>query len=430
MNLFGAMEIKNNEFYVGGISAKELANQYGTPLYAMDEGLIKKNCRDYFENFMCKERKNRVAFAGKACMNMAICEIVKSEGLYLDVVSGGELYTAYKSDFPMEKIYFHGNNKTFDEIELGVKLGVGTFVVDNYTELEYLDKLAKKYDKIQNIYLRITPGIEAHTHEYIQTGQLDSKFGFALMDNNVIDVVRHTLEFENIKLVGLHSHIGSQIFDLKPFEDEVEIMLELMNNIYKNCGVRLEELDLGGGFGIYYAKGDSPKTTTEYCNAILNKADEVCHRLNYPMPVLSIEPGRSIVGNAGLTLYTVGAIKTVPGIRTYAAIDGGMGDNIRTALYEAEYECLVANRVEGENEDVTIAGKCCESGDIIIKNAYIPKLQTGDILAVLSTGAYGYSMASNYNRIPRPAMIMVENNNSRVVCKRESYEDLIRNECK
>ncbi len=430
MKLFGASKIEGSDLYIGGIKATSLAEQYGTPLYVMDEQLLLDNCRGYINAFRAKEENNRVAFAGKAFLTVEMCKLIDREGLYLDVVSGGELYTAYKSDFPMEKIYFHGNNKTFDEIELGVKLGVGTFVVDNYTELEYLDKLAKKYDKIQNIYLRITPGIEAHTHEYIQTGQLDSKFGFALMDNNVIDVVRHTLEFENIKLVGLHSHIGSQIFDLKPFEDEVEIMLELMNNIYKNCGVRLEELDLGGGFGIYYAKGDNPKTTSEYCNAILNKADEVCHRLNYPMPVLSIEPGRSIVGNAGLTLYTVGAIKTVPGIRTYAAIDGGMGDNIRTALYEAEYECLVANRVEGENEDVTIAGKCCESGDIIIKNAYIPKLQTGDILAVLSTGAYGYSMASNYNRIPRPAMIMVENNNSRVVCKRESYEELIRNEYK
>lgn len=351
-------------------------------------------------------------------MALSICKIIAEEGLYLDVVSGGELYTAYKAGVPMERIYFHGNNKTADEIELAVKLGAGIFIVDNYNELGLLNEIAKKYNRIQEIFIRITPGIEAHTHEYIQTGQIDSKFGFTLEEENINKVVDKISDLTNVKLIGLHSHIGSQIFELKPFEDEVEIMLGLMNKIYKEKGILLTELDLGGGFGIYYTEEDKPKSTEEYCSTILNKVDEVCKRLNFKKPTLSIEPGRSIVGNAGTTLYTVGAIKRIPGVRTYASVNGGMADNIRPALYEAKYECMVANRVESEeNEVVTIAGKCCESGDILIRSANIPKLLSGDLLAIMSTGAYGYSMANNYNRIGRPAMVMIKDGVSRVVCK-------------
>ncbi|WP_055069536.1 diaminopimelate decarboxylase [Clostridium massiliamazoniense] len=429
MKLFGAMKIEDNELTIGGIGAKKLAEDYETPLYIMDENLIRKNCRDYYKGFKCDESGNKVTYAGKACMALSICKIIAEEGLYLDVVSGGELYTAYKAGVPMERIYFHGNNKTADEIELAVKLGAGIFIVDNYNELGLLNEIAKKYNRIQEIFIRITPGIEAHTHEYIQTGQIDSKFGFTLEEENINKVIDKISDLTNVKLIGLHSHIGSQIFELKPFEDEVEIMLGLMNKIYREKGILLTELDLGGGFGIYYTEEDKPKSTEEYCSTILNKVDEVCKKLNFKKPTLSIEPGRSIVGNAGTTLYTVGAIKRIPGVRTYASVNGGMADNIRPALYEAKYECMVANRVESEeNEVVTIAGKCCESGDILIRSVNLPKLLSGDLLAIMSTGAYGYSMANNYNRIGRPAMVMIKDGVSRIVCKRESYDDLIQNE--
>ncbi|MGL5617391.1 MAG: diaminopimelate decarboxylase [Sarcina sp.] len=429
MKLFGTMNIENNQLTIGGITAEKLAKDFGTPLYVMDENLIRQNCRDYYNNFLCGKVGNKVTYAGKACMSLAMCNIIKEEGLQLDVVSGGELYTAYKAGFPMERIYFHGNNKTYEEIELAVKLGAGIFIVDNYHELNLLNEIAGKYNKKQNIYIRITPGIEAHTHEYIQTGQIDSKFGFTLIDDNISTVIDRIMDLSNINLIGLHSHIGSQIFELKPFEDEVEIMLGLMDKIYKEKGLFLSELDLGGGFGIYYTEGDKPKSTEEYCNTILNKVDEVCERLNFKKPILTIEPGRSVVGNAGLTLYTVGAIKEIPGVRTYVSVNGGMSDNIRPALYEAKYEAVVANRVQSENnETVTIAGKCCESGDVLIHSINLPKLQAGDILSIMSTGAYGYSMANNYNRIGRAAMVMIRDGKARVVSKRESFDDLLSHE--
>ena len=429
MKMFGAMKNENNELWIGGMSVTEIVNQHNTPLYVMDEELVRTNCRDFYSDFNCEATGNRVVFAGKSCMTMAMCNIAKEEGLCLDVVSGGELYTAYKSGYPMEKIYFHGNNKTPEEIRMGIEYGVGIFIVDNYNELNNVSRIATQLGKIQKIYLRITPGIEAHTHDYIKTGQLDSKFGFPIIGDSIITLVNDTLTLSGIDLIGVHAHIGSQIFDIEPFEDETEVMIELMDEIYKECGVRLEELDLGGGFGVYYTGEDNPRTTKDYCDAIINKAQEVCERLSYPMPILSIEPGRSIVANAGTTLYTIGAIKEIEGVRNYASVNGGMSDNIRTALYQAEYECCIANRLEGETQVVTFAGKCCESGDVLVNNAKVTKPETGDILAVMATGAYGYSMASNYNRMPRPAMVMIKDGESRVVVKRESFDDMIQNEC-
>lgn len=430
MKLFGAMNIKDNELIIGGVKISELVNEYNTPLYVMNEELIRSNCKRYHKAFYCESEKNRVTYAGKAFLNMYMCNILKEEGFYLDVVSGGELYTAYKANFPLEHVYFHGNNKTRDEIELGVKFGVGRFVVDNFCELNVLNSISKSYNKVQKIYLRITPGIEAHTHEYIKTGQLDSKFGFPLIEESIIHVVNEVLKLENIELTGIHCHIGSQIFDLQPFKDDAKIMVTLANNIYKKTGHLIKEIDFGGGFGIYYTKEDKPKEIEEYCSAILDTAEKVCEELNFPRPVFSIEPGRSLIGNAGTTLYTIGAIKEIENIRKYVCVDGGMADNIRPALYNAKYECLIANRVLGDKfEDVTIAGKCCESGDILIDNIRLNEPKTGDILAVLSTGAYGYSMASNYNRIPRAAVVMVSNGKSKLACKRESYDDIIRNDC-
>ena len=429
MKLFGTMKVQENQLVIGGVNASDLVKEYGSPLYVFDEALIREYCSDYRKYFKCEENNNRVAFAGKAFLTIQMCKLLNEENMCLDVVSGGELYTAYNAEFPLERVMFHGNNKTLDEIELGVKLGVGNFVVDNYYEMDVLNKIAKEYNKVQNIYLRITPGIEAHTHEYIKTGQIDSKFGFAPVENVIEDAIKKAISLENINLAGIHCHIGSQIFDLEPYEDAVEIMLELVRNTKENFDYLIKEIDFGGGFGIYYTEEDEPKTTEEYCSVIINKVDEVCMRTGQERPILTIEPGRSIVANAGLTLYTVGSIKEIPSVRKYISVDGGMTDNIRPALYNAKYECLVANKVENcDLENVTISGKCCESGDILLEDIEIPKVESGDILAIMTTGAYGYSMASNYNKIPRPAVVMVKDNLARLICKRESYEDLIRND--
>ena len=430
MKLFGSMKVEGNELYVGGVKASALSKEYGTPLYVIDEELVRSNCRRYYNAMKCEERGNRVTYAGKAFINMSMCNLVNEENLYLDVVSGGELYTAYKAGFPLERIYFHGNNKSDYEIDLGVRLGIGRFIVDNIHELEVLNSIAQEYGRVQKVYLRITPGVEAHTHEYIKTGQLDSKFGFPVIGDTVYDAIKRAMELEYIELNGLHCHIGSQIFDLEPFEDTTEIMLNLINDIKEKLGYEIKELDLGGGFGIYYTEGDKPKEIEEYCSVIINKADEICRKLNMNVPILSIEPGRSIVGNSGLTLYTVGAIKEIPNIRKYVSVDGGMSDNIRPALYSANYESLIANRVfDNSKEIVTVAGKCCESGDVLLNSIEMPRMETGDILAIMSTGAYGHSMANNYNRIPKAAVVSVSNGISKVMCKRETYEDLLRNEC-
>ncbi|MCM0649594.1 diaminopimelate decarboxylase [Clostridium swellfunianum] len=429
MEFFGTTKVVDNVLNIGGVDATQLVKQYGTPLYVIDEELVREKCKRYYKSFAVKERGNRVAYAGKAFLTLAMCQVIAEEGLCLDVVSGGELYTAIKSKFPIENVYFHGNNKTFEEIDMGIKYGVGKFVVDNFYEIERIDEIAKTYDKVQKILLRITPGIEAHTHEYIKTGQIDSKFGFTILNNNTLNAVKRAIELPNIELVGLHCHIGSQIFDITPYEDAVDVMLSLVASIRQGLGYELKELDLGGGFGIHYRSGDNPKTVEQFCSAILSRADKTAAELGITLPSLTIEPGRSIIGKAGTTLYTVGAIKEIPEVRKYVAVDGGMTDNIRPALYKAEYECVIANRVEAASkEKVTISGKCCESGDILLNDVQIPKAQSGDILAVLSTGAYGYSMSSNYNKIPKAAVVFVKDGQSKLVCKRQTYEDVINNE--
>jgi diaminopimelate decarboxylase len=429
MEFFGTTEIRNNELYIGGVSAVDLAREYGTPLYVFDESFIREKCRRYFEAFKVSERGNRVAFAGKAFLTIAMCQLIHEQGLCLDVVSGGELYTAIKSNFPLEKVYFHGNNKTFEEIDMGISHGVGKFVVDNFYEIEKINEVAKSHNKVQKILLRITPGIEAHTHDYIKTGQIDSKFGFTILNNNTLNAVKRATELPNIELVGLHCHIGSQIFDITPYEDTVDVMLSLIASIKEELGYEIKELDLGGGFGIHYRSGDKPRTIEEFCCAILDRADKTAKQLNINLPSLTIEPGRSIVGKAGTTLYTIGSIKEIPQVRKYVAVDGGMTDNIRPALYKAEYECVIANRVESSvKEKVTISGKCCESGDILLNDVQIPEAKSGDILAVLSTGAYGYSMSSNYNKIPRAAVVFVKDGKAKLVCRRQTFDDVISNE--
>ena len=426
MKLFGAMEIESNELCIGGISCSDLVKEFGSPLYVMDENLLISTCISYYDNFKCKENHNRVAYAGKAFLTKAMCKLVNEQGLYLDVVSGGELFTAYKAGFPLNKVYFHGNNKSRGEIELGVKLGVGRFVVDNLDEMKMLNEEAGKNNIKQDIYLRLTPGIEAHTHDYIKTGQIDSKFGFAPVGETIMNAVKLALDCENLNLKGLHCHIGSQIFETEPYKDAVEIMMNFMKEIKDQTGHIIPELDLGGGFGIHYTDEDKPREPKEYCEVILNKVDEVCSRLNIERPILTIEPGRSIVGNAGITLYTIGAIKNIEGVRTYVSVDGGMTDNIRPALYGAKYEMAIANKIdEKANTRVAIAGKCCESGDIFIEDNCIQKPEIGDILAVFSTGAYGFSMSSNYNKNPKAPVVFIKDGVVRLVSKRQSYEELL-----
>lgn len=426
MKLHGSMTVENNTLSIGGVSCLDLAQKYSTPLYVFDEELIRNNCREYVNYFKVNENKNKVAYAGKAFLPIYMCKLINEENLCLDVVSGGELYTAYKAGFPMENILFHGNNKTIDEIKLGIDLGVGRFVVDNFYELDLIEKICIENNKTQKIYFRITPGIEAHTHDYIKTGQIDSKFGFTLTNGELYDAIKKILNYKNIKLVGLHAHIGSQIFDIEPFLDEVDIMLNLVKEIKEKYNVDLTEIDLGGGIGVYYSKNDKPKTIKDFCEAIISKADETCKKLNIELPTLIIEPGRSIIANAGSTLYTVGSIKDIKDIRTYVSVDGGMTDNIRPSLYQAKYECSVVNKIgNNKGNNVTIAGKCCESGDILIGDIDIMKIESGDILITTSTGAYGYSMSSNYNKIPKAAVVSVSNGEEKLICKRQSYEDLL-----
>ena len=426
MKLQGTMEIKDNVLHIGGVNTLDLVKKYKTPLF--DEELIRNKCREYIKSFKVKENRNKVAYAGKAFLTKYMCKIVCEEGLCLDVVSGGELYTAYKAGMPMENILFHGNNKTVDEVKLGIELGVGRFVVDNFYELDLIEKFCLENNKTQKIYFRVTPGIDAHTHKYIRTGQIDSKFGFALINGDFYKAVEKVKQYKNIELVGIHAHIGSQIFEIKPFLDEVEIMLKLLKEVNENNDdINLTEVDLGGGIGVYYTEEDKPKTISEFCEAIINKADEVCEELNIKRPTLLIEPGRSLVANAGSTIYTVGSIKEIKNVRTYVSVDGGMTDNIRPSLYQADYECGIVNKINktGHNHKVTIAGKCCESGDILISDTEIGDINSGDILITTTTGAYGYSMASNYNKIPKNPVVFVQNGEDKLACKRQSYEDLL-----
>lgn len=415
---------------IGGVDAVGLAKEYGTPVYVFDENEIRKNLAAFRDSMNEYYGGNGLAvYASKAFCCKEMCRICKQEGTGIDVVSGGELYTALSVGFPAEKIVFHGNNKTYDELSAAVENGVGRIVVDNITELEILSKIAAEKGRTAGIMLRIKPGIDAHTHDFIKTGQIDSKFGFALETGEAMEAVKKAISVPNIKLRGLHCHIGSQIFDIDPFELAAEVMLNLYKQIKDETGYELDELNLGGGFGIKYLESEQPKPYAEYMKNVSKTVKNRCEELGLKMPFVLIEPGRSVVGAAGLTLYTVGAVKDIPGIRTYVSVDGGMADNPRYALYNADYEIVCANKAaEERSETVTVAGKCCESGDLIQENTKLQKVEPGDILAVLSTGAYNYSMASNYNRIPRPPVVMVKDGVSRVVVKRETYEKIAEND--
>ncbi len=414
----------------GGVDTVELAAQYGTPLYVMDEDLIREHCRSFKESMdRYYGGEGLVCYASKAFCCKAMCKIMLDEGMGLDVVSEGELYTAMSTGFPAERICFHGNNKTDHELEYALECGVGRIIADNIYELDRLDRLAEKAGKTANIMYRIKPGIDAHTHNFIMTGQIDSKFGFALETGEAFEAVKRAIGCKNIKLVGLHCHIGSQIFDIDPFVKAAEVMLDFIAKIKNELDFEVKELNLGGGFGIKYTDEDSPVAYDKYMATVSEKVKAVCAQKNIKLPFILIEPGRSVAAPAGITLYTVGGRKEIPDIRTYVSVDGGMCDNPRYALYQSKYDIVAANKAGQPKDDfVTIAGKCCETGDLIGEGMAVQHLEPGDILAVMATGAYNYSMSSNYNRIPKPAVVMLRNGERRVVVKRETLDDVVRND--
>ncbi len=421
---------QNGHLYFAGMDTVELGKKYGTPLYLIDEEKIRENCRMY-KKYMDKyfSGKGRILFASKSLSYKNIYEIVGSEGLYIDVVSGGELYTAYKAGFDTSKMYFHGNNKTDKDIVDAIEKGVGYFVADNREELESINRIAGEKGIRQKVLLRITPGIDPHTHKAVVTGSVDSKFGSAIETGQALDIVKLALSLPAVDLKGLHCHVGSQIFDSQPFVDASRIMCDFIKEIKNVTGYKTEFLNLGGGLGVKYTAEDPDLDYDDVFSSIAHTVANAFSDDEMNAPTLCFEPGRSIVANAGLTLYTVGSFKSITGYKNYVSIDGGMPDNPRYALYQSKYTVVIADRA-GEEATVcaTIAGRCCESGDLIGENMMIQPCGRGDTLAVLVTGAYNYSMASNYNRLPRPAIVNIYKGETREVVKRESYEDLIRND--
>jgi diaminopimelate decarboxylase len=424
---------QNGHLEIGGCDTVELAKEFGTPLYVFDEAYMRAMMRVYRETFAREyEGNGLVLYASKAFSCQAVYRIAEQENIGVDVVSGGELYTALSANFPADKIFMHGNNKLDYELEEAVQNGVGVIVVDSYHEADLLDEISAKYNKKQTVILRINPGVEAHTHAFVQTARTDSKFGFSIADGTAKKITEYVLAKKHLQLKGYHCHIGSQIFEKQSFVLAAEKMMKFIADIKAKLGFEASILNIGGGFGVWYTDED-PKLKladyADYLTALLTciKQRAVEYHLNRPFVV--IEPGRSIVGEAGITLYTAGAIKDIPSVKKYVAIDGGMFDNPRYALYQSKYTVLLANRAnEPCTEKVTIAGKCCESGDMIAVDVPLPKAQTGDIVAVLTTGAYNYSMASNYNRNFIPQAILVNNGKARTIIKKQTYQDLVRND--
>lgn len=411
---------------IGGCDVAELAARFGTPLYVLDEETVRVMCRQFRDEFGSRYPDTAVIYASKAFLSPALAALVAEEGLGVDVVSGGELAIALAADFPADRIYFHGNNKSREELEAALRTGVGRVVVDNFSELELLDHLAGEAHRRPAVLLRVSPGVEAHTHEYTTTGTLDSKFGFPLVGGQADEAVRRALAAPNLELLGLHFHLGSPIFLTEPYVRAIEVTFTFAAEMRDRHGFQLREFSPGGGFAIHYVESEVPPPVATYAQAITHGLRSACdvHRLSPPRLVL--EPGRAIVGRAGVALYTVGAIKEVPGPRRFVAVDGGMGDNIRPALYGAEYVALAASHPWGAEETVTIVGRYCESGDILIRDARLPHLEAGDLLAVPAAGAYCLAMSNNYNANPRPAVVLVHQGRPRLIRRRETVEDLLR----
>lgn len=413
---------EHNQLALQDIPLTELQETYGTPLFVYDENHIRNQCRRFHQSLKNSGVEYTVSYASKAFSSIQLFRIMNEENMGLDVVSDGELYTALKAGFPAEHIHFHGNNKTNEEIRYALEAGIGLFVVDSLSEVDRIDALA---NGPVDVLLRVNPGVEAHTHEFIQTGQEDSKFGLSLLHGLALKGIRKIEASQHLNLKGIHFHIGSQIFGTEGTTATIKKVIHWLND----HDIHIEKLNIGGGFSIQYTDEDVRYPIEDAIKEITDTLRSVCEEVGYPLPELMMEPGRAIVGEAGITLYTVGTIKDIPNTNTYVSIDGGMSDNIRTSLYDAKYTVKLANRrTEDQLIRTTIAGKLCESGDIIAKDISLPHVEAGDLLCVLSTGAYHYSMASNYNQMRKPAVVFVKDGQHRLVIKRQSFEDLVANE--
>lgn len=415
---------------LAGFDTVALAEKYGTPLYVLDTDYVHNSCIKYKE--LAKKHfadGSKVLFASKALSCMEIYRIASATDICIDVVSGGEIYTAFKAGFPMERAYFHGNNKTDSDIAFALDCGVGCFVVDNLDEMAALQREAEKRGINVNVMLRVSPGIDPHTHKAVVTGSVDSKFGIAIETGQALDAVKVLFGCKNLVFEGLHCHIGSQIFEYRPFADAAATLIAFAAQIKRETGVDTPALNLGGGFGVRYVEEDAEFDYEKVISGIAHSVRESCDKFGVKLPAVYIEPGRSIVAAAGLTLYTVGSFKTITGYKSYVSVDGGLPDNPRYALYQSKYTCLIANKAaQPKTVCATVAGRCCESGDLVQEDVMLQPCKRGDKLAVLVTGAYNYSMASNYNRLPRPAMVGVGKDGDRLIVRRESYEDIVKND--
>lgn len=422
-------DIRDGILYYDGCNTLELAEKYGTPLYVMSETKILEKCKEIRETFLNKYERTRAAYAAKAFLTVSMCKIIENEGLCIDVVSGGELYTAIKANFPAEKIELNGNNKTLEEIELAIDYNIGRIIIDGVDELDLIEKVCREKGKKANILYRITPGVKSDSHDYIVTGKKDSKFGIPLDDEIIFPAIEKAINSQYVNFMGFHFHVGSQLHNNESHLKALDTSLKLIKDTKEKYDYVTPEINIGGGFGIRYTDADDVKPYLYFLDPMMEKIESFSKELNITRPEVVIEPGRSIVGEAGISLYTIGTIKDIKGIRKYVSVDGGMTDNIRPALYQAKYEGLIANKADTpKTENVTICGKCCESGDVLIKDVQVAPAERGDIFAIFSTGAYGYAMASNYNKVPLPAVISVKEGESKIMVRRQTYEDMIKNE--
>ena len=427
MRLFDGMTVENGELNISGVGVSELKAQYGTPLYVYDENMLVNQCRTFINNFKSLKFNTEVLYASKAFSCLEVLRIASREGLGVDVVSLGEIHTAYKAGYDMIRAYFHGNNKTREELQYALEVGVGTIVIDNDYEYEMINEIVRESGNTVDVLLRINTGIDAHTHEYIKTAKDDSKFGYSVYDETIYDLIADINNQSNLNFVGFHSHIGSQIFEKTSFFEAVKVVMEFTKKVQERLGLTISVLNLGGGFGVYYTEEDRPFELAEFLREYIEVVERESDNFGLDLTKVVIEPGRSLTCNAGSTLYSVGGVKKTFAGREYVFVDGGMADNPRYALYKAKYEAMLANKMNQEADTTyTVAGKCCESGDMLVMDAKLPKAEQGDLLLVSSTGAYNYSMSSNYNRLPKLPVVFVKDGTSRLVVKGETLEDLIR----
>ena len=427
MRLFDGMTVENGELNISGVGVSELKAQYGTPLYVYNENMLVNQCRTFINNFKSSKFNTEVLYASKAFSCLEVLRIASREGLGVDVVSLGEIHTAYKAGYDMRRAYFHGNNKTREELQYALEVGVGTIVIDNDYEYEMINEIVRESGNTVDVLLRINTGIDAHTHEYIKTAKDDSKFGYSVYDETIYDLIADINNQSNLNFVGFHSHIGSQIFEKTSFFEAVKVVMEFTKKVQERLGLTISVLNLGGGFGVYYIEEDRPFELAEFLREYIEVVERESDNFGLDLAKVVIEPGRSLTCNAGSTLYSVGGVKKTFAGREYVFVDGGMADNPRYALYKAKYEAMLANKMNEEADTTyTVAGKCCESGDMLVMDANLPKAEQGDLLLVSSTGAYNYSMSSNYNRLPKLPVVFVKDGTSRLVVKGETLEDLIR----